>query len=344
MSLQSTKEKYFRKIYIALSLMLLALTIGVTGFMVIEDFTLIEAIYMTIITVSTVGFGEVHQLSEEGRLFTSFIIVSNIGIFAYSVSTISSFILDGEFRTFFKIYKLNKAISKLSNHIVVCGYGRNGKQVCDELGEAGQPFLVIEKDPERLNYIYEHAEILCVEGDATDDEILHSINLNQAKAIITTLPKDADNVFVTLSAKEIHPEIFVISRASEETSETKLKRAGADKVIMPERIGGTYMAALVTKPDTMEFVSLITGEDRINGATLSFEEISFEHLSENYKNKSIKDLDIRNKTGANIIGLKDQSGKYLINPPADFIIKPSTKLIILGNDQQIDKLKNLLTN
>lgn len=321
--------------------MLGAVVIGVAGFMIIEHYNFADAIYMTIITISTVGYNEIHPLSQDGRIFASLLILSNIGVFFYSITTITAFVVDGDFQKFLKIYRVNKAIDKLENHVVICGYGRNGKEVALDLHAEGQPFIIIENNPSSASQIKENGFLL-YEGDATDDEVLHSIKLQKAKALITTLPKDADNVFVVLTAREINEKLNIIARASLDASETKLRRAGADHVIMPEKIGGKHMAHLVTKPDVVDFVNILTGQEEHGKATLSFEEIAYESLPKDLQNKSLIDLDIRNKTGAHIIGMKTIEGEFIINPSGDSKIVPKTKMIMLGTIEEINACKAYL--
>lgn len=339
--MQIRKINYPRKISIGLFLITFTLSVGIIGFILIEGYTFLEAFYMTIITISTVGFEEIRPLSDGGRIFTSFLIITNIGIFAYAITTISSFIIEGEFRNFFKLSDVEEKLKKFKNHIVVCGYGRNGKEVCHELEKNKQSYLVIEKNKVVIERYLQSEDILFIEGDATDDDILLKANIQSAKALITTLPKDADNVFVALTAKEVNPKIQIISRASEESSEVKLLRAGVNNVILPEKIGGAHMASLVSHPDVVEFIQLITGQE---GTGIAFEELDFGKLSDNFKDKTIKDLDIRNRTGANVIGLKDDNGKYIINPSADIPLSKNSKLILLGSEEQIKNVRKLVSD
>lgn len=321
--------------------MFAAMSFGVIGFMIIEDYNFSDAVYMTVITISTVGFSEIHPLNDHGRIFTTILIITNVSVFFYSITTITAFLVDGEFQKYLKMYKVNKVIDKLENHVVVCGFGRNGVEVVEQLEVDEVPFIIIERDEDLIETVQERG-YLCIEGDATNDDVLQSINLQKAKAIITTLPKDADNVFVTLTAKEINPQIEIISRASLDASETKLRRAGADHVIMPEKIGGEHMAKLVTKPDIMDFISLITGQEEIDGTRMTIEEFSFEHIEEDFGKKSIIELNIRNKTGANVIGIKDSNG-FHVNPSSMHVIDKTSKLIVLGTEQAIAKCKNLFS-
>ncbi|MCX6166187.1 MAG: potassium channel protein [Ignavibacteriae bacterium] len=333
--------KYFRDILIILLLILLILSIGIVGFMVIEGYTLLEAFYMCIITISTVGFQEIHPFSNAGRIFTSILIISSIGIYFYGITAVAKFIIEGEFRKFFKHYNVNKKIEKLENHVIICGYGRTGRQICLELQDDNIPFIVIESRENVIEYIKEENNILFYDGDATEEETLLLAGIKKAKAIITTLPEDPDNVYVVLTARELNPDITIISRASIESSESKLKRAGADNVIMPEKIGGAHMAALVTKPYITEFIANLTGQG--SDISLTFEELSLSNISEEYKHKSIRDLDIRNRTGANVIGLRMNDGTFKINPSPDILIDPNAKLILLGSQKQIQDMRKLIS-
>ena len=330
--------RHFSQLYVSVFLLLLIVCAGIGGFILIEGYTFLEAFYMTTITVATVGFQEVKPLSGAGRLFTSFLIITSFGTFAYTVSSISKYIIDGEFRQYFKNYKLLKAIAQLDNHVIICGYGRNGRQAAHVLKKHDTRFVVIEQKKDIIATINHRYSELILEGDATLDETLLKAGINKAKALITTLPIDADNVFIVLSARALNPNLTIISRASEDNSDKKLKIAGANNVIMPDKLGGAHMASLVMKPDVMEFVDFITGQ---GGDNIRLEEITFDTLSSQYQNKTIRDLEIRNKSGANIIGFKTASGDYVINPSADTVIIQDAKLFVLGTTEQINKLKEL---
>lgn len=319
-------------------LLLLIVCGGIVGYMIIENYRFLDAFYMTIITVATVGFEEVHPLSDSGRLFTIFLIVTSFGTFAYALTSISKYVMDGEFNQQFKNYKLSSAIDKLEDHVIICGFGRNGKQAAHVLKKHDKRFVVIEKAKDLVAAVNHKYADLVLEGDSTNDEVLIKAGIYKAKALITTLPVDADNLFIVLSAKSLNPKLTIISRASEENSDKKLKIAGADNVIMPDKLGGAHMASLVMKPDVMEFIDFITGQ---GGDNIRLEEITFENLSQTYKNKTIRDLEVRNKSGANIIGFKTAQGEYIINPSADTKIIPDAKLFVLGTADQILKLKEL---
>jgi len=292
------------------------------------------------ITVTTVGFLEVHPLSDAGRIFTTILLVTNIGLFFYGATTIVGLVIEGEFRNFYKNYNVKKKIEELKNHVIVCGYGRNGRQVCLELKDDKHPYLIVESRENIIEELKEQSNILFIEGDATEEAVLIEAGIRKAKAIITTLPEDPDNVYVALSARELNPEITIISRASNESSVHKLKRAGANNVIMPEKIGGAHMAALVMKPDIMEFIAELTGQG--SDISLTFEELSLKDLSSEFIGRTIRDLDIRNKTGANIIGLRMPDGEFVINPLPETELNQNSKLIALGNSAQIVAMRKLI--
>ena len=326
------------KVFTPLFLIGLIVLIGIIGFISIEHFTFVEAFYMTIITVATVGFQEVHPLSQNGRLFTAFLIITSFGTFAYAITSISQYVLDGEFRNYFKNFRVNTVIQKLENHIIICGYGRNGKQASQVFRNSKQKFVVIEKSKELFNSLSQTNIDLFIEGDATQDEILEKSGIKKAKALITTLPIDADNLFIVLSARALNPKLTIISRASDDNSDRKLKTAGADNVIMPDKIGGAHMASLIMQPDIMEFVDFITGQ---GGDNIKLEEITFENLPTEFKNKTIRELEIRNISGANIIGFKTANGDYIVNPSPDTKMIADAKLFVLGTSEQITKLKEI---
>ncbi len=329
-------NRFLLPIYILNSLLL----IGVLGFYFIENYPLFDAFYMTVITIATVGYGEIHPLTTAGRLFASFLIITSFGTFAYAVSTITRFVTDGEFNQFFRNKRLNAAIEKLNDHVIICGYGRNGRQAAQILKKHDKRFVVIEESGKVTETINHRFSDLIITGDATQDEVLLKAGILRAKALITALPIDADNLFIVLTARNLNSKLTIISRASDDGSDTKLKIAGADNVIMPDKVGGAHMASLVMKPDVMEFIDNMVAQVGDNN---NLEEITFEHIPDDLKNKTLKDLEIRNRSGANIIGFKTVMGEYIVNPSADTKILPQSKLFVLGTPEQIKRLKELLT-
>jgi voltage-gated potassium channel len=325
-----------RSIYFPFIIILILFLIGIAGFMVIERFNFWESLYMTVITISTVGFGEVHALSFEGRLFTVFLIMSSFGTFAYTITEMTKYVIDGEFRRLLLHIRVDRTIGKLKGHTIICGYGRNGKQAYQTLVESGVTCVVVEKDKEIVSELMESDDILYVEGDATQDEVLARAGIKDAGALITALPADADNLFVVLTARVSNEKIKIISRASEDNSDTKLRHAGVDNVIMPDRVGGAHMAQLVVKPDVVEFIDLLIGQSSVE---THIEEISCHALPESYLGKSIMDLDVRRNWGANIVGFKTEEGEYVFNPSPDTLIQKGSKLFVLGTSAQISNMK-----
>ena len=329
---------FFKKrIYLALVLFIAVILVGVIGYMVISEETFINALYMTIITMSTVGFGELHPLNDQEKIFTIFLILTSIIVYAYTVSAITEYITSGQFFERIKNKKVQQKLQQLENHTIVCGYGRNGKQAVIKLKKHDKQCLVIEKDKLLIEEL-ESDDILFIEGDATTDEPFENAKLDKAHSLITALPSDADNLFVVLSTRQLNKNITIISRASDESSYNKLKIAGADNVIMPDKLGGDHMASLVVTPDLIEFVDRLTIEGE---CTTNLREISVNDLPKEYNNKTILDLDLRRKTGCNVIGFVTNKSEYIINPDPSTHLLKDTNLIVLGNSDQIQKLKDL---
>jgi len=324
-----------------IALVLLLVAVGTSGFYFITDASFIDAFYMTIITVTTVGFGEVIELDEWGRLFTSGLIISSWLIIGYAAATIYMYVQNGNLQKKIKDYNVKKKIINLRDHVIVCGYGRNGFQACEELAEHGIDFVIIEMRDNVVEYIRENPERLFIQGDAASEEVMELAQIKHARALITALPKDADNMYVVLTAREMNPNIQIISRASEFRSDVKLRRVGADNVIMPDRIGGQRMAKLVAQPDVVEFWEYVLLQ-RVKDVSL--ETILCENTPDNIKQCSLKNLGLREKSGgANIVGVKTQEGNFVFNPSADFTLQNSDMLFVLGSPTQIQVLRDILT-
>ncbi|WP_262386008.1 potassium channel family protein [Hymenobacter sp. BT491] len=331
------KRANLNRFFLALLLAVVSFAAGVVGFMSIEGFSFVDAFYMTMITVSTVGFGELHPLSPDGRLFVSFYIFFNLLVIAYLVSVLTTYIFDGELRTIFKMFRTDQEIRSFEGHVIVCGFGRNGSKACSELVASGARVVVVEQNQDLLRAASENGErsLPSVFGDATSDETLLMAGVERARALITALPKDADNVFVALTARELNPNIKIIARASLKTSESKLLRAGADSVVMPDEIGGSHMANLVMRPEVIRFLEMING---LGPNKLRLEELSFKELRRELQGRSIRELDVRSRTGATVIGLKHFSGEFEISPSADTRPAPGDVLLLLGTEAQIATL------
>lgn len=330
-----------KRIIYATALFIFSLSVGAVGFIILEDFKPLDAIYMAIITFSTVGYNEVNSLSDNGKIFTSIFIVVNLGIFAYTVSVLSSFLFEGELRKIFRNLVSFRDVSKMKNHVIICGFGKNGSKACEELRKDKKEFVVIESDQDVINAFREEQGYLFIHGNATLDEVLLDAGIKNATTVITALPQDADNVFITLTARELNPSVNIIAKATEESSEKKLLRAGASHVVMPDRLGGMHMANLITKPYVIEFLELMNGLD---DSKMLLEEISHETLKAEFQNKSLRELDIRNKTGATIIAFKDDQLGFVFNPHSEKMVEKGDVLIVLGKAQNIESFKEAFVN
>jgi voltage-gated potassium channel len=328
------------KLHIAFRLLALEIFIGTAGFMILEGYDLVEAFYMVIITISTVGFTEVEPLHPQGRIFTSLLILFNIGIFAYLLAVISYYLVEGEGFKKWYLRRMKKTIDALQDHVILCGFGKYGKEISLNLSHHDLPFVILEKAPDKIEKIQSNdPPLLWLEGDATRDELLIEAGIQRAKAIICALADDSDNLFIVLSARQLAPKINIISRAMDPRSEKKLMMAGANHVVMPEQIGGFYMATLVSKPGAVEFFSFITREYQ---SDIRFEEIRFEDLPASCRHVAMSDLHLRARTGVNVIGHRDKNGNYHVNPAPDTILAPDESFIVLGSEEQLEKLHRML--
>jgi voltage-gated potassium channel len=314
--------------------------IGIFGYSIIEGYSFINAIFMTIITISTVGYREVEPLTDGGKIFTIIMIVFSFGIFAYAVSTLTQYLVDGVFQNYFKINKVKRRIEKVKDHVIICGYGRNGRQAAIEAQEYGFEVLIIEENDAIVRQYLEDSKLMYIQGDSTHDDVLLLAKPELARALITTLPNDADNLFVVLSAKEMNPNLKIISRAADDNSNKKLRRAGATNIIMSDKLGGQRMARLIAEPDVVEFLDHILIQQK---SDVGITEISFADMGVVFNCKTIRELEVRESSGVNIIGLRLANGEYVLNPSPDMEINSNDKLFVLGNNEQFDKLKAVLS-
>ena len=270
-----------------------------------------------------------------------FYIIFNLGIFAYAISILTAFIVEGEFRETFRKYITSRRVQRLDHHIVVCGFGRNGLRTCEELLKSNRSFVVVEQNAQLIKNFPDSSDFQYIIGDATADDTLLAAGIERADALITTLPKDTDNVFITLTARELSPKINIISRASEESSEKKLLRAGANQVVMPDAIGGVHMARLITKPDVIEFLNILSGVG--HDEYIKLEDVTFAELKPQYQRLTLRELNIRQHTGATVIGFRHLTTDFTFNPPGDLKFTEGDTMIIIGTDHNIDRFKNYYT-
>ncbi len=288
---------------------------------------------MTVITLATVGFTEVHPLSNAGRIFTTILILANIGTFTYFITMLSAYFLDGEFAATYKLYKMKNSINELNGHVILCGFGRNGREAAKIFHQNRKDFVVIEKLESRKDDLSFAVDFI-LESDATRDETLLEAGIMKASALVTTLPEDADNLYVVLTARELNPNLKIISRASNDSSVKKLKTAGASNVIMPDKIGGAHMATLVLSPDVKEFVDIM--------ATQNSEQFTIAEIVSG-TTISLAELNCWKNTGATILGIKKTDGEYALNPLPNTILQPGNRLIVMGAKEQLNKVQELVS-
>jgi voltage-gated potassium channel len=326
------------KLTIALSLLIFIFSVGVLGYKIFSGYSWIDAFYMTVITITTVGYATLTELTPNEKLFTSILIISSIFIVGYAISVITEYLLSKNNIGNFKLKKVQQRIDLLKDHVIVCGYGRNGKQAVQKLEAYKKDYIVIEMNEHIVNHELEDGKLF-IEGNAVEDEILLQAGLKKASTLICALPSDADNLFIVLSARQLNKGLKIISRATEDTSVHKLKLAGADNVILPDKIGGDHMANLVVTPDLVEFLDNLS----VSGSadSINVEQIPFEKVCPSGVEQAIAALDIRRKTGCSIIGYKTPGGDYIVNPEPSLVVRKDSKLILIGRPEQIESLKNL---
>lgn len=332
-----TNTVFQSRLYRAIIFSTSIVALGVLGYILLFGYSFVDALYMTTITISTIGFGEVHPFGVGEKLFTIGLIISSLFVIGYAVSSFSEYLISGQFFHQIKVKKVQKKIEELQGHTIVCGYGRNGRQAISKLKSYKKQIVVVEKYEGIVKQLDEKG-VLTIEGDATLDETLLRAGIMNANNLITALPSDADNLFVVLTAKQLNNDCKIISRASKETSYNKLKIAGADNVIMPDKLGGSHMASLVVTPDVIEFVDRLTIEGE---TTANLEEVAINDLPEKYLDKTILDLDLRKKTGCTVIGYRTPNKEYIINPEAEVKLEAGGNLIVLGRPEQIKTLRKL---
>lgn len=309
---------------------------GSVGYMLIEGWNCLDSLYMTVITIASVGYKEIHDLSPHGRIFTIILIISGVGSVTYALTTIAKIVVEGEIQEIFGRKRLEKKIKELKNHYIVCGYGRMGRIICRELKEKDIKFVVIEKRPDTFE---SPEETLVLKGDATKDENLKEAGIEKAKGLISVLPTDAENLFVVLSARELNPKLFIVARAGEEGSEQKLLRAGADRVVSPYHIGGLRIAHTVLKPAVVDFIEFATKSGNID---LQMEEITVQHNSK-LAGLTLDECGIGRDLGIIVVAIKKANGDMKFNPTFRSAIKAGDTLIALGEIPKLRTLENMAT-
>jgi voltage-gated potassium channel len=329
-----------RNIIFATVMLALVVSLGTVGYMTLEHWNFLDSLYMTVITISTVGFSEVNPVSNQGRILTMAVLISGLGVLAYVVGTLTRTLVEGQLLEVMGRKKLERQIQKLKNHYIICGYGRVGRIICEEIKKSRPtPVVVIDSDSTLTPMIEEHGYLYYL-GDATSEETLLKAGILSAKGLATALDSEADNVYITLTAKGLNPELFVLARAGRRGSEIKLERAGADRVISPHHIGGFRMAQALLRPNVAEFIDFAT-HDPDSG--MNMEEIPVRANSQ-FSDISLVDSGIRQQFDLIIVAIKKTSGEMLFNPASHTRIQIGDTLIALGQRSNLIKLERLLGN
>jgi len=310
--------------------------LGTVGYMFIEDWTLLDSFYMTLITVATVGYGEIHDLSTAGRVFTSFLIIAGVLIIAYCIQTFVMYMLQKNIFGAFWRRAMDRQIEKLKNHIILCGYGKIGRHVAEEFLDSKIPFVLIDNDIANEEGLREKG-VLFLNGEGADETILKEAGIERAKALVAVVGSDADNMFITMTARGLAPKLQIVARAEEAANKGKLLRAGADKVVLPYEMGGRRIAAQVLHPTVANFLETVMSSGSIE---LRMAEITVGPNSM-LEGKALHEADIRNRTGSVILAIKKEDGRLVNNPPSDSRVKSGDMLICLGTQEQIESLQKL---
>ena len=326
-----------KRLIFAVFLLFVVIITGTIGYILIEKWNFLDSIYMTIITIATVGFHEVGELTLFGRIFTIGLIIMGIGIVGYTIANLSAFIIEGDIRNLFKERKMMKQIVKLKNHIIVCGYGKTGLEIIQEFEKFKKNYLIIEKNEQKADELKNQGHLVLL-GDATDDMILEKAGVKQADGLIATLSNDADNVYIVLTARGMNPDIRIIAQSIDAQSCKKLLHAGANKIVSPYTIAGRRMARLLLTPGIVNFLEVMVQNQEIE---LKIEEIYIQDGS-SLTGKMLKESNIKAETdGAHVIGIKKGDDKIIINPQGDTVLQEGNTLYALGNNLQIMKLQTL---
>ncbi len=326
---------FIKQLLYSVCLLLLLLFVGTFGYYLIEGWSLFDALYMTVITLSTVGFSEIHPLSHAGRFFTIVLIMGGVGVAFYVFTMVTETIVSGQLQDFLGRRRLEAKLATLHDHYIICGYGRIGRHICRIISKE-IPFVVVENDPEVVKEI-EKDGFIYLEGDATHEDVLKKAGIERARGLVSVLRSDADNVYITLTARSLNPKLFIIARADEEHVEKKLKRAGADKVVSPYLIGARRMALIILRPAVTDFLELATPEENLE---LQLEEVRVRPDSE-LVGKTLLESGIRQFSGAIILAIKKVTGEMIFNPPPDYVFEADDTVVALGDRRGLARLEEV---
>jgi len=326
-----------QKIVRGLIMLGMVLMIGTMGYMIIERWQFLDALYMTVITITTVGFREIRAVSEPGRIFTIILIFLGMGIMAYTLGIVAQFMVEGEIRSILGRRKLGSRIKSLKKHYIICGYGRIGRIIAQELKSNGRPILVIDSDSESQSALDEH-DVPYIIDDATSEDVLIKAGIERARGLVAVVLSDADNLFITMTARGLKPDLFILARADEERAQKKLLRAGADKVVLPYLMGGRKMAQTILRPAVADFLDLMIHDKDIE---LNMEELQVKEVS-TLNGITLVDSGIRQKMNVIIVAIRKKDREMIFNPSSGALIEAGDTLIALGQGSELDRLALIL--
>jgi voltage-gated potassium channel len=323
----------WRRLRLALAMLASVFVVGTIGY-VILGFPLLDAVYQTVTTVATVGFREVRPLDDAGKVFTIILILVGVGTALYTFSVVLETLFEGHLRELFGRRRMDRQIDAMNGHVIVCGWGRVGRAIAEELTAAGSDLVIVDMDPARVSL----TSLPALLGDATEDQVLVRAGLPRARALVAALDSDAGNLFVTLSARSMRPDLFIVARARLEETEEKLRRAGADRVVNPQSIGGARIAAFVLQPHVTEFLDVVMHDRSLQ---FRLEEVLVPAES-SIAGQSIRDAHLRDRTGALVLALREQDGSFTTNPSPDATINAGHVLIAIGTPAELEALERVM--
>ncbi len=326
-----------RRVRAALTVYVSVLLVGFVGYQVLEKVSPLDALYMTVITITTVGFREVVDLDAGGKIFTILLIAAGVTSVTYAALSAAEFVIEGHFRRIIERRRMDRRIAQLNQHIIVCGFGRVGRHLADELAREAVPFVIVDENEEKIEEVAAR-EFLHVEGDATEEHVLEGAGLQRARALVACVNTDADNVLVTLTAKGLRPDCFVIGRIKADENEAKMHRAGADRVIAPSTIGGRRIAHILTRPVVADFLDQVAGH---GGLEYSFEEIPVVSGGA-LDGATLRDAAVREQWGCTVLGVRHaEEGKLDTHPSPETVLHGGDVLVVIGTEADVTAMREL---
>jgi len=323
-------------LFYALCFLLIIISMGTIGYHLMEGWSFLDALYMTVITLATVGYGEIHPLSTGGRIFTIFLIFSSVGTMGYAIASLTKFIVEGEFNQLIRGRRMSSQIANMKDHVILCGAGPTGLYIAEELSKINTPFVLIERNPETLKHVLGViGDMPYILGDAAHDDTLLQAGIEKAKGLIAVLGEDKDNVFIVLSARALNAKLRIVARVIEEENTEKFRKAGADEIVSPNAIGGLRMASIMIRPSVVSFLDQML---RVSNQVLRVEEIRVDDMPA-MKGQTLEQTDVGRKTGLLVLAVKSADGQYQFNPGTHYMLNSGDVLIVMGTREQVQALK-----